>query len=173
MFHSDCVPNATANITCQNPHCQAGFNLWNSVWNDNGGSDRFLYKDYVGSDTTFESQLGSTKQAPGNFAAVLKNKAQWHAAGSPPSQMDEGGDIYNSMVASGDFCHPSAHLYTELFIKYGIDVHVYTSNADPLLGPPTTWAGIQAAFEAAGNEDAWTKWNGTASKKIKNKFNDH
>ena len=53
------------------------------------------------------------------------------------------------MVKSGDYCNSSAGLYTTLFLEAAVDVVIYSSTMDPLLGPPTTEAGVRAAWDHA------------------------
>ena len=53
---------------------------------------------------------------------------------TPTLALLEGGLIYETMVKSGDICNASAPLYTTLFLEAGIDVMVYSSTMDPLLG---------------------------------------
>ena len=66
----------------------------------------------------------------------VKFAAEFHIEGRPNANgsLAEGGNVYSSMVKSGDFCDPSAPLYTKLFLDAGLDVVVYSSNLDPLLG---------------------------------------
>merc|ERR1712151_530723 len=80
---------------------------------------------------------------------LLAHKAEFHFNGVPAVQLNEGGEVYLTMVRSGDFCQNSAKLYTKLFLVEGIDVNIYSSNVDPLLGPPTTEAGIESAWKYA------------------------
>jgi hypothetical protein len=70
--------------------------------------------------------------------------------------------VYETMVKSGDYCNSSAGLYTTLFLEAQIDVVIYSSTMDPLLGPPTTEAGVRAAWDHAA-----TKYptDGAAAKK--------
>jgi len=51
------------------------------------------------------------------------------------------------MVDSGDWCTETSSLYAELFVQHGIELMIYSSNMDPLLGPPTTEAGVKAMFK--------------------------
>jgi vitellogenic carboxypeptidase-like protein len=139
--------------------CEASFKQWNRVWNDDGGFSckphcEFLFRAMTGSSETENLLLGSEPREYGTYNHLfLKAHAEeFHFAGSPTQldpQLSEGGLIYETMVKSGDICNASAPLYTTLFLEAGIDVVVYSSNVDPLLGPPTTEAGIQHAWDHA------------------------
>jgi len=67
-------------------------------------------------------------------------------------------------VSTGDFCQESAALYFgELFRDGGLDVNIYSSNMDALLGPPTTEPGIAMGLESAQLSGAFyntskTRW---------------
>jgi len=50
--------------------------------------------------------------------------------------------VYDAFVKSGDWCIPSAPLYAELLDRDQIDLMIYTSTMDPLLGPPQTEVGV-------------------------------
>jgi len=79
-------------------------------------------------------------------AAVQK---AFHIDGLPAIGFDEGGLVYTTMVESGDWCANSTWLFAKLFLEQGIDLMIYSSTADPLLGPPTTEAGIRSMFTYA------------------------
>jgi hypothetical protein len=152
--------------------CVASFNLWNSVFNDDGGFScqphcDFLFKKLTGSEETENLLLGSSPKEYSTYAKqfLQQHAAELHFAGSPTQlhpQLSEGGMIYETMVRSGDYCNSSASLYTTLFLEAGIDVVVYSSTMDPLLGPPTTEAGIRSAWDHA--EAAYPN-TGAAAKK--------
>ena len=57
-----------------------------------------------------------------------------------------GLKTYDAFVESGDFCTNSSYLYAELLASHRIDLMIYSSTVDPLLGPPTTEGGINAVL---------------------------
>jgi len=63
-----------------------------------------------------------------------------HSEGSPSTSTWEGGEVYHTMVRSGDFCRNSSWIYATLYEKANIDLMIYSSTVDALLGPPTTEA---------------------------------
>lgn len=135
--------------------CYDAFTQWNRVWMDDGGSScsphcDFYFKNMTGSSSTDNQLLGKD---PANFDYgsdyLLAHKSEFHFDGVPAVQLNEGGEVYLTMVRSGDFCQRSAKLYTKLFLEGGIDVNIYSSNIDPLLGPPTTEAGVHSAWRYA------------------------
>ncbi|CAE8693982.1 unnamed protein product [Polarella glacialis] len=137
--------------------CLSSFKEWNRVWNDDGGSSchphcEFLFKAFTGSENTENLLLGAQPENFGYFRSFLaQHEAEFHVEGRPDthSTLQEGGKVYLAMVKSGDFCESTAPLYASLFLSGGLDVLVYSSNLDPLLGPPATAAGIQAAWDYA------------------------
>jgi len=142
-------------VRLMDENCYDAFVQWNRVWMDDGGysckphCDSF-FKNMTGSSATDNELLGKD---PASFDYesdyLLAHEAEFHFKGVPSMQLDEGGEVYMTMVRSGDFCQNSAELYTKLFLVGGIDVNIYSSNVDPLLGPPTTEAGIESAWEYA------------------------
>jgi vitellogenic carboxypeptidase-like protein len=131
--------------------CVTAFNYWNSVWNDNGGGGApGLYYEMTGSSMTEDVQLGQAPDAFNRagpwFNSTVVAQA-FHIDGTPGGHnMNEGGKVYATMVESGDFCSNSSWIYATLFLKTQIDVMIYSSTADPLLGPPTTEAGVAATW---------------------------
>eukprot|EP00418_Pyrodinium_bahamense_P052252 CAMPEP_0179158472 /NCGR_PEP_ID=MMETSP0796-20121207/77329_1 /TAXON_ID=73915 /ORGANISM="Pyrodinium bahamense, Strain pbaha01" /LENGTH=253 /DNA_ID=CAMNT_0020860147 /DNA_START=29 /DNA_END=787 /DNA_ORIENTATION=+ len=137
--------------------CVASFNEWNRVWNDDWGFScepncDFLFKAFTGSSNTENILLGAQ---PANFdyfrRFLAKHLPEFHAQGMPRtnSTLSEGGMVYLSMVQSGDFCDASAPVYTTLFLESSLDVMVYSSNLDPLIGPASAAAGVRAAWDFA------------------------
>jgi len=133
-------------------NCTAGFVFWNSVWNDDGGGGApGLFYEMTGSSMT-ENVLLSKE--PGGFDRFSKFFNQthvrnsWHIDGIPTSSAAEGGKVYSTMVESGDWCSNSSWIYATLFMQ-GIDVMIYSSSSDPLLGPPTTEAGVMSIWDYA------------------------
>merc|ERR1712137_552746 len=55
--------------------------------------------------------------------------------------------VYDAFVTSGDFCTNSSYQYAELLKSKEIDLMIYSSTVDPLLGPPTTEGGIKAIMQ--------------------------
>lgn len=139
--------------------CKAGFDFWNSVWNDNGEAPfPFYYQQFSGSSTTYEQLLVSDPESmawSGYWLSLSQVQQAMHYGGTPVNQQNEGGPIYDTMVESGDFCQNSSDIYAELLTEYGIDVQIYSSTNDPLLGPPCTEAGIEAVMAKAGLSNQW------------------
>merc|ERR1712224_1066438 len=135
--------------------CYSAFQQWNRIWMDDGGTScqpncDFYYKNLTGSDFTAHQLLGTSPPVLDNFGKYLQaHSKDFHFDGIPAAQLDEGGAIYLTMVKSGDFCQENSKLYTTLYLEANIDVNVYSSNNDPLLGPPTTEAGIKSAWDYA------------------------
>lgn len=132
-------------------NCVTAFNYWNSVWNDNGGGGApGLYYEFTGSSMTEDVLLGQADEAF-SYSTTWFNKSDvkdaFHISGSPsPYTPDEGGEVYATMVKSGDFCSNSSWIYATLFLQAKIDIMIYSSTMDPLLGPPTTEAGVAATW---------------------------
>ncbi len=90
------------------------FDFWNSVWNDNGEAPSpFYYQQYSGSNTTYEQLL--TVDPPsqawsGNWLGLPQVQTALHYYGVPNDQQNEGGQVYDTMVASGDFCQNSRYV---------------------------------------------------------------
>merc|ERR1719253_342150 len=156
-----------AGVDLLDSDCYSAFQQWNRVWMDDGGSScspncDFFFKNMSGSPFTENVLNGDEPAALDYFGDYLqKYNKEFHFEGIPAVQLDEGGDIYLTMVKSGDFCQNSAKIYPELFLEAGLDVNVYSSNMDPLLGPPTTEAGLKSGWEYAtqhikGGEKAMT-----------------
>lgn len=137
--------------------CKAGFDFWNSVWNDNGEMPQpFYYQQFSGSSTTYESLLVNDPTSfawSGDWLSTSQVKAAMHYGGSPAFQFNEGGPIYDTMVQSGDFCQNSSDIYAYLLTEAKIPVQIYSSTNDPLLGPPCSEAGVLAVMKTAGTTD--------------------
>jgi len=135
--------------------CEAAFTEWNRVWMDDGGTScspkcDFHYKNLTGSSMTANALLGANPKALDYFGSFLQAHAKdFHFEGIPAAQLDEGGAVYTTMVQSGDFCQNSSDLFAQAFLVGGLNVNVYSSTMDPLLGPPTTAAGVRAAWDYA------------------------
>jgi hypothetical protein len=133
--------------------CQECFDEWNSVWNDDGGLvNGGLYYNYTGCNIT-ENSLLTTDPAALDFSnkyvqdpAIQK---MFHIDGLPAIGFDEGGLVYSTMVESGDWCSNATWMFAKLFLEEGIELMIYSSTADPLLGPPTTEAGVGSLFNYA------------------------
>jgi len=135
-------------------NCLEGFNEWNTVWNDDGGlgPNAGLYYNYTGSNITENSLLTTDPPALGFYDKYVQDPAvqkAFHIDGLPAIGFDEGGLVYSTMVDSGDWCSNSTWLFAKLFLEEGIDLMIYSSTADPLLGPPTTEAGVGSLFNYA------------------------
>lgn len=108
-------------------------------------------KDFemTGSENTANILMGGGSPEWGAMSKLLEDKeflSAFHAL-NPGSVYDAGMVIYDHFVDSGDWCEPSAHIYADL-LRAGIRTIIYSSSADPLLGPPTTEAGIGSIFAA-------------------------
>ena len=57
--------------------------------------------------------------------------------------------VYNSFVSSGDWCANSSWVYARILVDSDVDVMIYSSTSDPLLGPPTTEAAFGAILDDA------------------------
>lgn len=135
-------------------NCTASFNAWNSVWNDNGGGGLpGLFAKFSGSAETEDAVLGFQPFAFEDGENWLDSddvKNAMHYNNLPQNRsFAEGGAVYAAMVESGDFCANATDLYAKLWFKADIDLMIYSSTVDPLLGPPTTEAGVQAMWRDA------------------------
>eukprot|EP00929_Paragymnodinium_shiwhaense_P000209 TRINITY_DN100455_c0_g1_i1.p1 TRINITY_DN100455_c0_g1~~TRINITY_DN100455_c0_g1_i1.p1 ORF type:complete len:532 (-),score=68.16 TRINITY_DN100455_c0_g1_i1:317-1912(-) len=155
----DLLEDVFANATAWNDiDCYKAFMYWSSVWNDDGGSAcdphcPFLFKAFTGSTNTEHILLGAAPDELSTYwkQFLARHSEQFHFEGQPNvnTSMSEGGEVYLTMVRSGDYCESTAHLYTKLFLEEQLDVVVYSGNLDALLGPPTTAAALRAAWDVA------------------------
>lgn len=134
--------------------CVESFNEWNSVWNDDGGlgTNAGKYYTYTGSNITEDSLLSVEPPSLDFYDKFVQNEdvqKAFHIYGLPSIGFDEGGLVYSTMVQSGDFCSNATWLFAKLFLEEGIELMIYSSTADPLLGPPTTEAGVGSLFKYA------------------------
>eukprot|EP01060_Flectonema_neradi_P027518 TRINITY_DN37122_c0_g1_i1.p1 TRINITY_DN37122_c0_g1~~TRINITY_DN37122_c0_g1_i1.p1 ORF type:complete len:541 (+),score=132.41 TRINITY_DN37122_c0_g1_i1:43-1623(+) len=133
-------------------NCTKAFEYWNSVWNDDGGGGYpGLYYQFTGSSMTENVLLGAEPAGFGwsvDFLKIPAVQVAMHVAGIPGESFAEGGEVYHTMVNSGDFCANSSWIYASLFME-GYDVTIYTGTVDPLLGAPTSEAGVVAIFDYA------------------------
>lgn len=131
--------------------CWGAFQQWNSIWSDDsGGGLPGLFAKYTGSAATDNVLLGGPPAAMGYWSTYLQNSTMaeaFHYSGIPTSSASEGGAVYHTMVNSTDFCSNSSGLFASLFLEHGIDLMIYSSSVDTLLGPPTTEAGVQSVFD--------------------------
>ena len=142
-------------------NCPAAFKTWNAVWDDNGGlspsAGRGWYAQKTGDFNTANILMGNGPAGFGdifNFFSKPEAKSAFHVDGvTPPSDPSANGlNIYNAFVNSGDWCANSSWIYADLLTDVGIDLMIYSSTADPLLGPPTTEAGVFAILDDAVNQ---------------------
>ena len=97
----------------QKNDCPAFFEKWDSIWNDDGTSDVFLYQEYSGSGSPDIQLLGGAPAAQGNYKQWLsENVEAMHFAGSPAANESKQADglgnwmitcrkaIYRAMVPS-------------------------------------------------------------------------
>jgi hypothetical protein len=88
----------------------------------------------------------------------------FHFDGVPTTSSDEGGPVYHAFIKSGDFCAPVADIFGDIVgLNANIDLMIYSSTSDPLLGPPTTEAGVEAVMATEGGKNVY--WN-TAKREI-------
>jgi len=134
--------------------CWGAFEAWNSVWADDSGGCHGYFDNMTGSCMTENVLLdGEPEPFARFFPYITSHLHDFNAAGVPLSSGDEGGPVYHTMVRSGDFCNSSSQIYGALFLA-GVDLMIYSSTVDPLLGPPTTEAGVQAVWDWIGNKSA-------------------
>jgi len=133
-------------------NCSAAFAEWDSVWNDAGGGGApGRYFELTGSSFPQSTLLAEPPSEWKPYKTWLSSSnvmAALHADGIPGSSGEEGGLVYSTMVNSGDFCSNSSEIYAELFLS-GIDLLIFSSNVDALLGPANTEAGVEAMFDYA------------------------
>lgn len=136
--------------------CWTAFTWWNSVFeDDSGGGLPGKFCNFSGSDNAENVLLsGQPKGFDSwtNFMEIPSVKLAMHAAGSPSTSTWEGGEVYHTMVRSGDFCQNSSWIYATLFEEANIDLMIYSSTADLLLGPPTTEAGVMAMLDYSADK---------------------
>ena len=139
-------------------NCPAAFKTWNAVWDDNGGlspsAGHGWYAKTTGDFNTANILMGNGPAGFGElfgFWAKSEAKEAFHVDGIPvPSDAAQNGlNIYDAFVNSGDWCANSSWIYADLLTDAGIDLMIYSSTADPLLGPPTTEAGVFAIMDDA------------------------
>jgi carboxypeptidase C (cathepsin A) len=139
-------------------YCTAAFNTWNQVFDDNGGlgpsAGKGWYARKTGSFNTANVLMGNGPagfEEIGQFWAKSEAQAAFHVVGNPePNNATANAiNVYNAFVTSGDWCANSSWLYARLMTDAGIDLMIYSSTSDPLLGPPTTEAGVMAILEDA------------------------
>merc|ERR1712187_753093 len=134
--------------------CMEAFNEWNTVWNDDGNAPKpFLFKAMTGSSFTEQFQVGNDGPAGmKNFIPFMGSNvtaAAMHYMGAPPQPDPPADGVYAHMVRSGDWCGNSSGIYAKLLLEAKIDVLIDSSTNDPILGPPTTEAGIHAMWHNA------------------------
>ena len=140
--------------------CKAAFDPWNSVWDDDGhdsgGKTAGLFTSLTGSTMTEDILMTKSPISFGFHEQWFEKpdvKKAFHIEHiSKPTDPNLALTVYDAFVTSGDWCDPSAPLYATLVDAGKIDVMIYTSNVDPLLGPPTTEAGIERILELASDE---------------------
>jgi len=161
--------------------CRASFDQWNSVWDDDGhdsgGKTEGLFTQLTGSTMTEDILMMSS---PASFGYHMQWFAKEEVAKAfhvenitklQPSDPTLALKVYDVFVDSGDWCTPSAPLYADLLDEGKINLMIYTSNMDPLLGPPTTEAGIQRIMEQVKTSSVANKYN-AASKTLWNAGDD-
>lgn len=131
-----------------------------SPGHDSGGETAGLFTTLTGSTMTEDVLMMSSPASFGYndqwFAKEDVAKA-FHVsdiANKKPTDPKLALKVYDVFVDSGDWCNPSAPLYAELLDEGKIDMMIYTSNMDPLLGPPTTAAGIKRIMEHTSSSNS-------------------
>jgi len=141
-------------------NCPAAFDTWNAVWDDNGGlgpsEGHGWYANTTGSFNTANILMGNSPIGWGpmnKFLARPEVQIAFHVDGIPApthgTVAQLGTKVYDAFVQSGDWCQNSSFLYADLLLHTEIDLMIYSSTADPLLGPPTTEAGIMSILDEA------------------------
>ncbi|GMH60230.1 hypothetical protein TrST_g4489 [Triparma strigata] len=142
--------------------CVGAFTVWNKVFNDDGGSScephcEFLYETWTGSGNTEHALIDEQPKEFDYFRKWLKvdgHEEEIHVAGSPAAgdsgaSLSEGGEMYSTMVESGDFCENTTPIFAEL-VKSGVDVVISAGNMDVLLGPAMVGEAIKGVVESLG-----------------------
>lgn len=132
------------------------------MFNDDGGSScephcEFLYEAWTGSGNTEHALINEQPTEFDYFRKWLKldgHEEDIHVAGSPASgdsgaSLSEGGEMYSTMVESGDFCENTTPIFSEL-IKAGVDVVISAGNMDVLLGPAMVGEAVKGIVEGIG-----------------------
>jgi vitellogenic carboxypeptidase-like protein len=142
--------------------CPTAFHAWNQIWDDNGGlapsKGRGLYATMTGSRNTADVLMGNSPvpfEYMGQFFARPEAAKAFRVAGVPkPSDGGQNGlNIYNAFVQTGDWCSNSSWAYAQLLLHSEIDLMIYSSTSDPILGPPTTEAGVYSILADAAAAD--------------------
>eukprot|EP00656_Telonema_subtile_P025294 TRINITY_DN2737_c0_g1_i3.p1 TRINITY_DN2737_c0_g1~~TRINITY_DN2737_c0_g1_i3.p1 ORF type:complete len:474 (+),score=94.15 TRINITY_DN2737_c0_g1_i3:99-1520(+) len=145
--------------------CPRAFDVWNSVWDDNGGlgpsEGHGWYANTTGSFNTANVLMGNSPIGwthINQFFATSEAAQAFHVADLPSptngTAAEVGVKIYNAFVNSGDWCANSSFLYSRLLREADIDLMIYSSTVDPLLGPPTSEAAVQSILRDAAAHGA-------------------
>lgn len=133
------------------------------MFDDNGGlapsAGRGWFAKATGSFNTENVLMGNQPLGWGHLNHFWKSKdvlESWHVASVPavPEPDKLAVSIYDAFVDSGDWCRNSSYLYAKLLLETEIDLMIYSSTADPILGPPTTEAGVESILREAVKADA-------------------
>jgi vitellogenic carboxypeptidase-like protein len=138
--------------------CRSAFTEWNSVWDDDGHDSGTgtsgLFTTMTGSTMTEDILMTESPAAFNNFMLFFQRPEiakAFHISNFTkrvPLNQTLPLEVYDAFVDSGDFCTNSSLQYAEL-LEAGIDVMIYSSTVDPLLGPPTTEGGIDGIMSDA------------------------
>jgi len=136
--------------------CRDAFNYWNAIWDDDGhdsgGATVGLFTNMTGSTMTEDILMTASPDSFDNLDKWFARPdiaAAFHITGyqdKQPKDKDLGLHVYDVFVDSGDFCTNSSYLYAQLLASNDIDLMIYSSTVDPLLGPPTTEGGVGAVM---------------------------
>ena len=131
--------------------CRDAFKEWNSVWDDDGHDSGTgtsgLFTTMTGSTMTEDVLMTESPLSFNNFMLFFQRPeiaSAFHISNFSkrvPLNQTLPLEVYDAFVDSGDFCTNSSLQYAQL-LEAGIDVMIYSSTVDPLLGPPTTEGGI-------------------------------
>jgi len=138
--------------------CRSAFSEWNSVWDDDGHDSGTgtsgLFTTMTGSTMTEDILMTESPASFDNFMLFFQRPEiakAFHISNFTkrvPLNQTLPLEVYDAFVDSGDFCTNSSLQYAEL-LEAGIDVMIYSSTVDPLLGPPTTEGGIDGIMTDA------------------------
>lgn len=147
-----------ASSASQLDNCPVAFHIWNQVWDDNGGLGPSLGRGWFAQKTgSFNTANVLMGNSPSGWNEIFQfwskdvASAAFHVLNVPaPSNATLNGiNVYDAFVQSGDWCANSSWLYADLMLNTDIDLMIYSSTSDPLLGPPTTEAGVFAILDDA------------------------
>jgi hypothetical protein len=135
------------------------------VWDDNGGLGPSLGRGWFAKKTgSFNTENILMGNSPLGWDYMFQfwtkpaARAAFHVTDVPAPTNQSLSDLllYNAFVDSGDWCASTAWLYARLLTNSDIDLMIYSSTADPLLGPPTTEAAVLSILRYAAEHSPET-----------------